>query len=395
MATAGFRSLPLSIAQLSLPAVLKCGQSFRWQCILLAAAPATPTKTQTPLADAPAQEWRLTLQDRVICLRQTPTTLLYRAIFPNENASPEENALREETTLAFIRDYFQLDVDLVELYSQWSASDEVFRKVRERFVGIRILRQDPWENLVSFICSQNNHISRITGMVQKLCTDFAPPLVTIPATDFAPQQTYHAFPPPKALADPSIEGVLRELGFGYRAKYIRKTAALLCERHEDPMAWLLSLRKMSIEEARAALLEFHGVGPKVADCILLMSLDKASVVPVDTHVYQIAVKHYGLRGTPGKASMTPQLYARLTEKFTAIWGEYAGWAHSVLFTSDLKSFSEYGLTPSASSSSTPSASDTVANGTPDSPTKRKGVVSTLDEETLLTPTRLRKRRKVV
>lgn len=114
-------------------------------------------------------------------------------------------------------------------------------------------------------------------MVQKLCSHYSPALITIPAQNGVPEYTYHPFPSPKLLADPSVDGVLRELGFGYRAKYIQKTAALLCERHDDPEKWLLSLREMEIAEARTALLELHGVGPKVADCILLMSMDKVCI----------------------------------------------------------------------------------------------------------------------
>jgi len=87
-----------------------------------------------------------------------------------------------------------------------------------------------------------------------------------------------------------------------------------------------------------------GVGRKVADCILLMSLDKPEVIPVDTHVLQIAMKHYGFRGGSGtKQAMSPKLYEAISEKFCNVWGEYAGWAHSVLFTADLKAFSDYGL----------------------------------------------------
>lgn len=111
-------------------------------------------------------------------------------------------------------------------------------------------------------------------MVQNLCIHFSPALLIVPGDGSSPEQAFHPFPPPEALADPSVDNKLRELGFGYRAKYIQKTAALLCERHKDPQTWLKSLRTKSIEEAREALLELHGVGPKVADCILLMSLDK-------------------------------------------------------------------------------------------------------------------------
>lgn len=149
MTIAGFRSLPLSVAQLSLPAVLKCGQSFRWQCLSLLSSPATPTKLPTTVIDSPPHEWRLALDDRVICLRQAPTTLYYRALFPLDTISPEEDALREASTVAWLRDYFQLDIDLVKLYEQWSEKDAVFRKIQDRFGGIRMLRQSPWENVIS------------------------------------------------------------------------------------------------------------------------------------------------------------------------------------------------------------------------------------------------------
>jgi N-glycosylase/DNA lyase len=113
--------------------------------------------------------------------------------------------------------------------------------------------------------------------------------------------------------------------------------------------WLRQLRNLSTFEAREELLKFVGVGRKVADCILLMSLDKKEVVPVDTHVHQIALKHYGFKSlSRGKATMTPKLYEDLNLKFFSIWGDYAGWAHSVLFTADLKSFSSYGLEPPSS-----------------------------------------------
>ncbi|KDN49328.1 hypothetical protein RSAG8_02030, partial [Rhizoctonia solani AG-8 WAC10335] len=270
---------------------------------------------------------------------------------------PAESALKpssddEDSTLLWLRDYFQLDVDLEALYADWGKRDPVFQSVALRFVGIRMLRQDPWENLVSFICSQNNHISRITSMVHSLCIHFSPPICSSSELPGAPlNASWHPFPPPKALAHPNVEAKLRELGFGYRAKYIQKTAAMLCEKHEDPTKVLLELRQLSTSEARERLLEFHGVGPKVADCILLMSLDKTEVVPVDTHVQQIATKMYGFR-SQGKRpkAMNPRLYrlySEIASKFTDTWGSYAGWAHSVLFTADLKSFANFGLDSTA------------------------------------------------
>jgi N-glycosylase/DNA lyase len=141
---AGFRSLPLAIAQLSLAAVLKCGQSFRWSIYPLLASP--PPQELSP---EPTHEYRLCLRDRVVCLRQTPHTLFYRAHFPSPAGSSAEQDVRDAATLAWIRDYFQLDVDLSKLYEDWARRDPVFNAVQGRFAGIRVLRQDPWENLVS------------------------------------------------------------------------------------------------------------------------------------------------------------------------------------------------------------------------------------------------------
>ncbi|KAF9052937.1 DNA glycosylase [Panaeolus papilionaceus] len=358
----GFKSLPLPLAQLSLVAVLKCGQSFRWS--ILTSSNAT-NNASTPEESHLDVEYRFCLKDRVVCLRQSSDTLFYRSVFPDPQ--PSSKALqtqREAETLQWLNDYFQLNIDLVRLYKQWAAQDKVFAGFQDRFGGIRILRQDPWENLVSFICSSNNNISRITKMVQNLCLHYSQPLLSLPHP-FSPNETlaYHSFPIPSALAGSGVGLHLRTLGFGYRADYIHRTAKMLVETHgvgtsaspfgtqEAPEIWLERLRKKTTEEAREELLKFIGVGRKVADCILLMSLDKREVVPVDTHVHQIALKHYGLKSSgKGKTTMTPKLYEEVHSKFFTIWGDYAGWAHTVLFTADLKSFSDYGLPASASPS---------------------------------------------
>ncbi len=98
---------------------------------------------------------------------------------------------------------------------------------------------------------------------------------------------------------------------------------------EPAERWLRGLRSLPTLAARAELLKFVGVGPKVADCVLLFSLGKKEVIPVDTHVHQIASKHYGMKLASGKGTMTPKLYEAVNEKLTAVWGDYAGWAHTV------------------------------------------------------------------
>lgn len=145
MSLAGFKSLALPLAQLSLAAVLKCGQSFRWSILT-----SPNTTDNTPDKSHLNVEYRFCLKDRVVCLRQSPDALFYRSVFPDPQPSSKTlQAQRESETLQWLNDYFQLNVDLVGLYKQWAAKDKVFAGFQERFEGIRILRQDPWENLVS------------------------------------------------------------------------------------------------------------------------------------------------------------------------------------------------------------------------------------------------------
>ncbi|CAE6418877.1 unnamed protein product [Rhizoctonia solani] len=148
--TSVFKSIKLPLSQLNLKAVLKCGQSFRWTMVPLdptEQASEAGTGNEIDPRKLPTEEWRLTLKDRVVCLRQTNTELLYRACFP-ANSVPEVSSSSEDSTLLWLRDYFQLDIDLEALYADWGKRDPVFQKVATRFVGIRILRQDPWENVV-------------------------------------------------------------------------------------------------------------------------------------------------------------------------------------------------------------------------------------------------------
>jgi N-glycosylase/DNA lyase len=138
---------------------------------------------------------------------------------------------------------------------------------------------------------------------------------------------YYDFPSPSALSHPSVEQNLRQLGFGYRAKYIQSTASTIAQKPAD---WLSSLRTKPYPVVKEALLELSGVGPKVADCVCLFSLDQPSALPVDTHVWQIATRDYKFKLKGKKvASMTKDVYNGVGDFFRGLWGEYAGWAQSV------------------------------------------------------------------
>merc|ERR1719320_712287 len=160
-----------------------------------------------------------------------------------------------------------------------------------------MLRQDPVENIFAFICSSNNNIQRISGMVENMCTKYGKPVATVvtPEGDEGSEpgsKCYYAFPEIEALVEcgPTLESDLRGLGFGYRAGYIAKTAQQL--KDLGGRTYLETVRGMPYSEAKSELLKLSGVGPKVADCILLMSLDQPSSVPVDTHMFQIAADKY-------------------------------------------------------------------------------------------------------
>ncbi|KAL8964827.1 MAG: hypothetical protein Q9183_004195 [Haloplaca sp. 2 TL-2023] len=165
-------------------------------------------------------------------------------------------------------------------------------------------------------------------------------------------------PSPSVLADPRVESHLRQLGFGYRAKYLYQTAVLISQGRGP--AWLDSLRnpespilgqkprpagemgpqgREGYRAAHEALLALQGVGPKVADCVCLMGLGWGEAVPVDTHVWQIAQRDYKF-GKGKHSSLTKATYDAVGDRFRSLWGKEAGWAHSILFTADLRVFSE-------------------------------------------------------
>ncbi|KAL6159863.1 8-oxoguanine glycosylase ogg1 [Exserohilum turcicum] len=302
----------------------------------------------------------MALHGRILSLRQDAQHLHYRATYPSVAAAlptpPPSNAPsvapEDDDTLALVKHYLNLAPNLGRLYEQWAASDANFKKRAPKFTGIRILRQDAWEALIGFICSSNNNISRISGMVQNLCLHYGPLIGHI---DDIP---YYDFPTPAALCGPDVEAHLMKLGFGYRAKYIAKTARIISEEkglkwlddlsnpeypqfgvQEKPAGHMLADGRKGYRKAHDELLALHGVGPKVADCVCLFGLGWSESVPVDTHVWQIAQRDYRF-GKGKHSSLTAATYVAIGNLFRKLWGKEAGWAHSVLFTADLRAFSE-------------------------------------------------------
>lgn len=207
----------------------------------------------------------------------------------------------EERDLPFWREYFDLGTD----YAAARESVEVCDYIRECAAygeGIRILRQDKWEALCSFIISQCNNIPRIRGIVERLCALFGEELD-------APWGRVYAFPGPEKLA-PLDEEALAPLRSGYRAKYILEAARAVDSGALDLEAVSLLPRA---EDCRAALKRLPGVGDKVANCAVLFGLHRMDAFPIDVWVKKALREHM-------PAGFDP-----------ASLGEYAGLAQQYMF----------------------------------------------------------------
>lgn len=175
--------------------------------------------------------------------------------------------------------YFDLDTDYAAIEALIKKSgDAHLLEAFECGRGIRILKQDLWEIIISFLISQNNNISRIKNSVEALCRE-----VGIRAEGAGEE---FSFPMPGEVDPAMFERV--NLGLGYRVPYLKE----MYEYATEHPKWLESLETMNYEEARAELLQRKGIGPKVADCICLFGLHHIDAFPIDTHVKQLLAKYY-------------------------------------------------------------------------------------------------------
>jgi N-glycosylase/DNA lyase len=263
----------------------------------------------------------------VIAIREVPNTTLFRPLSPY----PSDLDLK-----SILWEYFQLNDSLVELYDSWSKADARVATIARCIPGVRILDQDPFECLVSFICSSNNNIPRITKMVDAIRREYGEPLLS--EADGSPE-TLYSFPSVDTMLQYATdEGLRQKCGLGYRSKYVMETLQTLKEKGGE--AYLQELRGISDpSEVQAKLCEFCGVGRKVADCAALFSLRQEDAIPVDVHVWNIARRDYDDDGQLAQIkSLTPTTYRQVGDVFRRRFPEKPGWAHSLLFVAELPSF---------------------------------------------------------
>ncbi|MGN0398402.1 MAG: DNA glycosylase [Candidatus Fimimorpha sp.] len=177
--------------------------------------------------------------------------------------------------------YFDLDTDYEKIQNSVQKEDTYLTNVAKIGWGIRILRQDLWEMIITFIISQQNNIPRIRKCVQLLCQRYG---------EKKQDQTgelYYDFPTPEVLAE-AKEDDLKACNLGYRSRYIKQTAISIVRKEID----LEQVRQMTHEQAKKELLQLYGVGKKVADCICLFALHHVEAFPIDTHIRQVLDREY-------------------------------------------------------------------------------------------------------
>lgn len=189
----------------------------------------------------------------------------------------------EEEWNGFWAGYFDLSRNYARIRRSVPASDPFLRRAAACGAGIRILRQDPWETLVTFLISQRKNIPGIRTSVNRLCTLLGEPL-------FRQGGTEHAFPSPSDIAAAPDEA-LSACGLGYRLPYVRSAAEQVLSGRVDPDA----LGREDGETLTRTLLSFRGVGKKVADCVSLFAYGRCDCAPVDVWIARMIRQHYGGR----------------------------------------------------------------------------------------------------
>ncbi len=245
------------INNLNIPLCLDCGQAFRWK-------------------ESDDGIWQGIACGKYLCIKQEENTITFF------------NTTKEDFDSLWVK-YFDLERDYEKIISSYS--EENLITACKAHPGIRILKQDEWEAICSFIISANNNIPRIKGIIERLCENFGEKI-----------DGGYTFPPPEKLAALEIED-LAIIRSGFRAKYIIDAARKISNGEVD----LEKIKSMDFESAKLELLKIKGVGEKVAQCALLYGFGRMEAFPVDVWVKRIVAELYPnglpecIKGTEGIA----------------------------------------------------------------------------------------------
>ena len=220
------------------------------------------------------------------------------------------------------RDDFFRKSDDMDMIIKSITKDKTVRIAVKKYQGMRILRQDPFQCLISFIISANSNIPKIKFCLENITKQFGEKVKW-------KNQEFYLFPKPEKLAGISVNDI-KSCGVGYRNSYISQAAKMVVSGKID----FNYLKKIEYDIAKEIICKIPGVGNKVADCVMLFSLDKLEAVPLDRWILRILEKYYPKKFKITTKTITPKQYDRLHEKIVNHFGPYAGYSQQFLFKSE-------------------------------------------------------------
>jgi N-glycosylase/DNA lyase len=214
---------------------------------------------------------------------------------------------------------FRLDDDIKEIYEEIS-HDPLVSRLTRAYPGLRLIRQDPHQCLFSFVCATNTNIP----MIRRMLYNIARKLGRSTRID---GMEFFTFPSALNIKRATVNE-LRECGLGYRTKAIKAVADTITSGRLD----FDSLRKASYYESRKELLQIYGIGNKIADCVLLFSLEKLNAFPIDVWITRALASNYSwLHKSKISNKIAPHQYVQLSEEARKYFGKYAGYAQQYLY----------------------------------------------------------------
>ena len=221
---------------------------------------------------------------------------------------------------------FLREKDNLEEILRSISKDKTTRLAVKKYLGMRLLRQDPFQCLISFIVSSNSNIPKIKTCLENICKNFGEKI-------FFENKEFFLFPEPKILASAPIQEI-KNCGVGYRSKFIISASNMVYSGKIN----FEYLKKCDYFKAKEIISEIPGVGNKVADCVLLFSLDKLEAVPLDRWIIRIMEKYYPNIFEISTKTITNKQYEILHEKIINYFGPYAGYAQQFLFKMERENY---------------------------------------------------------
>ncbi len=222
-------------------------------------------------------------------------------------------------------DYFRERDNLEEILKSIS-KDKTTKQAVKKYLGLRLLRQDPFQCFISFIVSSNSNIQKIKTCLENICKNFGEKVLF-------ENKEFFLFPQPKNLASASIQEI-RNCGTGYRSNFIIMASEMVYSNEIN----FEYLKKSEYFKAKEVICKVPGIGDKVADCILLFSLDKLEAFPLDRWMIRILEKYYPKTFELSTKSITHKQYEILHKKITNYFGPYSGYAQQFLFKMERENF---------------------------------------------------------